>query len=200
MSAVPFAVLRHAPTEWNALGRLQGQTDTGLSAEGEAAARGWRLPGPADGWRRMSSPLQRARRTAELLRPAAPVTVVSALREMSFGAWEGCTLAGLRASGGAAFAAAEAAGLDFQPPGGESPRATMARIGRWTADLARGGEPAVAVSHKAAIRALLALATGWNMLGRPPHKLDWRSVHFFVAHDDGRVAVDRLNVPLERAP
>ena len=47
--------------------------------------------------------------------------------------------------------------------------------------------PAVAVSHKAAIRALLALATGWNMLGRPPHKLDWRSLHFFAAREDGRV-------------
>lgn len=197
MSAVPFALLRHAPTEWNAAGRLQGLTDTCLSPEGEAAARRWRLPAPAHGWKRMSSPLQRARRTAELLHPSAAVTVDSALREMSFGVWEGRTLAELRAAGGAAFAAAEAAGLDFQPPGGESPRTVMARIGVWAGSIARAGEPVVAVSHKAAIRALLAQATGWNMLGRPPHKLDWRSVHFFVAHDDGRVAIERLNVPLE---
>ncbi|MDP2376877.1 histidine phosphatase family protein [Reyranella sp.] len=200
MSAVPFAILRHAPTAWNEAGRLQGQTDTCLSPAGEAAARGWRLPAPADGWKRVSSPLQRARRTAELLGPSAPVGVESALREMSFGVWEGHTLAGLRAAGGAAFAAAEAAGLDFQPPGGESPRTVMTRIGRWTADLARTGAPVVAVSHKAAIRALLALATGWNMLGRPPHRLDWRSLHFFVAHDDGRVTVERLNVSLEGGP
>jgi probable phosphoglycerate mutase len=73
----------------------------------------------------------------------------------------------------------------------------MARICRWTRDVASAGGPVVAVSHKAAIRALLALATGWNMLGRPPHKLDWRSVHFFVAHDDGRVTIERLNVSLE---
>lgn len=199
MSAVPFAILRHAPTEWNASGRLQGLTDTGLSRDGEAAARRWRLPPPADGWKRMSSPLQRARRTAELLQPSVAVTVCSELREMSFGVWEGRTLAELRAAGGETFAAAENAGLDFQPPGGESPRTTMTRIGRWAADLARAGEPAVAVSHKAAIRALLALATGWNMLGRPPHKLDWRSAHFFVAHDDGQVAVERLNVSLESA-
>ena len=199
MRSVPFAILRHAPTKWNALGRLQGLTDTCLSPEGEAAARGWRLPAPADGWPRISSPLQRARRTAELVQPSAAVIVDSALREMSFGVWEGCTLAELRAEGGASFAAAEAAGLDFQPPGGESPRTALARIGGWAAALVRGGEPAVAVSHKAAIRALLALATGWNMLGRPPHKLDWRSVHFFVAHDDGRVVIDSLNVPFEAA-
>jgi broad specificity phosphatase PhoE len=194
--SVPFAVLRHASTDWNVERRLQGTTDTPLNAAGEADARTWRLPSPADGWTRLSSPLQRARRTAELLKPSAPVIVESALREMSFGTWEGHTIAELRQCVGAAFIAAENKGLDFQPPGGESPRAAMARIGRWTASIAAAGQPVVAVSHKATIRALLALATGWDMTGRPPHKLDWRGVHFFSANADGRVTVDRLNVPL----
>lgn len=193
MRAVPFALLRHAPTVWNASGRLQGLTDTGLSAEGERAARSWRLPAPADAWKRVSSPLQRARRTAELVRPSLPVTIDSRLREMSFGVWEGFTVTELRAAGGETFAAAEAAGLDFHPPGGESPRMTMVRLSVWSSTLT---EPVVAVSHKAAIRALLALATGWNMLGRPPHKLDWKCAHFFVAQDGRRVAIERLNVPL----
>ena len=197
MSGVPFAMLRHASTDWNAQRRLQGLTDTCLNAEGEAEARRWRLPSPADGWPRMCSPLQRARRTAELLEPAAPVTIDSALREMSFGTWEGRTIAELRATVGEAFIAAENKGLDFQPPGGESPRATMARLGRWTAAVAQAGRPVVAVSHKAAIRALLALATGWDMMGRPPHKLDWHCLHFFTARIDGGVSVDRLNVALK---
>lgn len=194
--SVPFAILRHAITDWNVERRLQGLTDTPLNAAGEADARAWSLPPPADCWKRLSSPLQRARRTAELLQPSAPVVVDSALREMSFGTWEGRTIAELRESVGAAFIAAENKGLDFQPPGGESPRAALARIGRWTASIAAHGQPVVAVSHKATIRALLALATGWDMMGRPPHKLDWRSLHFFSAHADGRVSVDRLNVPL----
>jgi broad specificity phosphatase PhoE len=194
--SVPFAVLRHATTDWNVEHRLQGLTDTTLNAAGEAEARTWRLPSPADGWKRLSSPLQRARRTAELLQPSVPVIVDAALREMSFGTWEGHTIAELRESVGAAFIAAEAKGLDFQPPGGESPRAAMARIGRWTASIAAAGQPVVAVSHKATIRVLLALATGWDMMGRPPHKLDWRCLHFFSAQSDGRVSVDRLNVPL----
>jgi broad specificity phosphatase PhoE len=193
---VPFAVLRHAATDWNAEHRLQGLTDTPLNAIGEADARAWRLPPPADGWLRLSSPLQRARRTAELLQPSAPVTIDSALREMGFGVWEGRSVAELRATVGAAFVAAENRGLDFQPPGGESPRAAMARVGRWAAGIASAGQPVVAVSHKATIRALLALATGWDMMGRPPHKLDWRCLHFFSARVDGSVSVDRLNVPL----
>jgi probable phosphoglycerate mutase len=196
MTAVPFAILRHATTEWNVQRRLQGLTDTCLSPLGEEEARRWRLPPPADGWARLSSPLQRARRTAELLQPAAPVTLDSALREMCFGTWEGHTVAELRVSVGERFLEAERRGLDFQPPGGESPRAVMARLRRWTAAVAGTGRPVVAVSHKAAIRALLALATGWDMTGRPPHKLDWRCLHFFSAGIDGSVSVDRLNIPL----
>ena len=196
MSGVPFAILRHASTAWNEERRLQGLTDTTLSATGEADARSWRLPMPAAGWLRVSSPLQRARRTAELLQPSAAVTVDSALREVSFGVWEGHTIAELRREVGEAFLDEERKGLDFQPPGGESPRSAMTRIAGWAAGIAVAGRPVVAVSHKAAIRALLALATGWDMTGRPPHKLDWRSVHFFTARPDGSVAADRLNVPL----
>ncbi|MFZ5782035.1 MAG: histidine phosphatase family protein [Pseudomonadota bacterium] len=196
---MPFAILRHAPTVWNAARRLQGLTDTPLSPAGEALARGWRLPPPADRWRRIASPLQRARRTAELLRPSAPVVVDTALREMSFGVWEGFTIAELRRDVGPAFVEAESKGLDFQPPGGESPRAAMLRLQGWAREIATSGRPAVAVSHKAAIRALLALATGWDMMGAPPHKLDWHCVHFFVAAADGSVAVERLNVPFDRA-
>ena len=196
MSGVAFALLRHASTAWNEAGRLQGLTDPPLSPGGEADARSWRLPSPADTWKRMCSPLQRARHTAELLQPTAIVSVDRRLREMSFGNWEGRTLAELRASEGPAFIEAENKGLDFQPPGGESPRAVMARIAGWTAEIAGRGEPVVAVSHKAAIRAVLALATGWDMMGRPPVKLDWRSLHFFHAEIDGTVRLDRANVSL----
>jgi broad specificity phosphatase PhoE len=193
---VPFAILRHAPTGWNAAGRLQGSTDIPLSAVGEATAKSWRLPEPAEGWRRMCSPLQRARRTAELVQPSAPVTVDSRLREMSFGVWEGKSVAQLRAEGGETFAAAERLGLDFHPPGGESPRIAMERIAGWAQEIAHSGEPVVAISHKAAIRALLALALGWDMTGRQPVKLDWKCLHFFMAHRDGKVTLDRPNVPL----
>jgi broad specificity phosphatase PhoE len=193
---VPFAILRHAPTGWNAEGRLQGSTDIPLSPAGETAARSWRLPAPADRWRRICSPLQRARRTAELVQPPAPVTVESRLREMSFGVWEGKSVAQLRAEGGETFAAAERLGLDFHPPGGESPRIAMARLAAWARAIGASGEPLVAVSHKAAIRALLALATGWDMTGRQPVKLDWKCLHFFIAHGDGKVTLDRPNVPL----
>ena len=198
--STPFAILRHATTSWNVERRLQGQTDIPLSAAGEAEAASWRLPQPADGWRRVCSPLRRARRTAELLQPAAPVTVDSRLREMSFGIWEGRTLAELRATVGEEFLIAERRGLDFEAPNGESPRTAMARMADFACDIARSGTPLVAVSHKAAIRALLAFATGWEMQSRQPVKLDWDCLHYFSVTGDGKVSLDRPNVPLSQGP
>lgn len=198
--SVRFAILRHAPTVWNGEGRLQGTTDIPLSAAGEAVAKACHLPAPTDRWKRMCSPLQRARRTAELVQPAAPVVVDSRLREMGFGIWEGKSVAQLRLEGGERFAEAERLGLDFHPPGGESPRMTMDRLKGWAAEVAATGEPVVAVTHKAAIRALLALATGWDMTGRQPLRLDWRCLHFFSARLDGSVSLDQPNVPLSDRP
>ena len=60
-------LIRHGATEWSASGRHTGRTDVPLSPAGEEAARA--LRGKLAGVRFdlvLSSPLQRARRTAEL--------------------------------------------------------------------------------------------------------------------------------------
>jgi broad specificity phosphatase PhoE len=182
------ALLRHAATTWNAAGRMQGRADPPLSPEGRAMLTGRRLPPELEGARWMSSPARRAQQTAALL-GAEDVQVVDALVEMDWGAWEGETLAALR--GAPDFAANEARGLDFQPPGGESPRAVMQRVTSWLGGLAEG-PPIVAVTHKGVIRAMLCLATSWTMLGKPPARLDWLCLHLFEVADGG-VRVARLN-------
>src|SRR5438874_5575955 len=68
MSDVPTVYLaRHGETEWSKSGQHTGRTDIPLTAAGEAGAKriGTRLAGIPFA-RVFSSPLQRARRTAEL--------------------------------------------------------------------------------------------------------------------------------------
>ena len=60
-------------------------------------------------------------------------TVEPALIETDWGHWEGRTLAELRQRHGGEMAALEARGLDFRPPGGESPRDVQARLASWLA-------------------------------------------------------------------
>lgn len=189
-----LAVLRHGPTEWSACRRLQGRRDIPLSPAGRAAVAAWRLPSALAGCAWLTSPLRRAVETAEDLGVAAERE--ARLIEMAWGEWEGLTLAALAALPGAALAERAAAGLDFQPPGGESPRQVQARLKPLLAELARGGAPVAAVTHKGVIRALFALASGWDMLGKAPARLDWQSAHLFRLDAAGRPAVERLNLAL----
>ncbi|MDH3473040.1 MAG: histidine phosphatase family protein [Rhodospirillales bacterium] len=188
-------LLRHGPTDWNAEGRMQGRSDRPLSAAGRAAVRRWRLPEGAAGYCWASSPLGRARQTAALL-GHEDAGVEAALIETDWGDWEGARLAELRERFGEEMTTLEAKGLDFRPPGGESPREVQARLRPWLAALAGAKRPCVAVSHKGVIRALLSLATGWDMTGPPPEKLRSDSAQCFRLMPDGRAEVVRLNLPL----
>lgn len=195
-SGTPLALIRHGPTEWTADKRLQGHTDVPLSAEGREVVSRWRLPEMLQGYDWVSSPLARATETARLL-GATNLAIEPRLKEMSYGAWEGRRLPDLRAELGDAMAENEARGLDFRADGGESPRELLARLTPWLAEVAKRRRPVVAVTHHGVVRALLSLATGWDMTGRPPHKLAWSAAQLFVLADDGTPAVDRLNVSLE---
>jgi probable phosphoglycerate mutase len=189
-----LAVLRHAPTDWNAAGRLQGRTDLPLSAAGREAARLWRITPDQAGWHWLTSRLLRARETARLM--GLDAAVEPALVEMSWGAWEGRRLDDLRRSDPAGMAALEAQGLDLMPPEGESPRQVQARLRPLLARLAVEGIDTGAVTHKGVLRALLSLATGWDMGDKPPVKLAPASLHLFRLAPDGTPHLEQPNISL----
>ena len=189
-----LVVLRHGPTVWSAEGRLQGRTDLPLSPEGRERVSQWRLPADAPDHDWISSPLARATDTARLLGGVPPVE--PRLIEMSFGAWEGHRLANLRAADPDGVAAREEQGLDFRAPDGESYREVQTRLSDWLAERAALGRPTLAICHKAVIRALYALAVGWDMTGPPPDRLADDTCHRLDLAADGTPVIDRLNVPL----
>jgi probable phosphoglycerate mutase len=192
-----LVVLRHAPTAWNRDKRLQGRTDVALDEEGIAVAARWHVDPAWAGYRILSSPLQRARMTASILFPDAEIGIDRRLIEMDFGAWEGKRLADLRAEPGGDAAAREALGLDFKAPDGESPREVQVRIQPLLARLAELERSTVLVTHKAVIRALYALASGWTMIGKPPAKMLPNCAQVFRLSEDAMPVVERLNVSLE---
>jgi probable phosphoglycerate mutase len=190
-------MLRHSPTGWTREHRLQGRADRPLDAAGRAAVLDWRLPSELRRLRWLTSPLARCTETAALL--GLETEIEPRLIEMDWGRWEGRTVAELRADPGEEMTAQEARGLDLQPPGGESPRAVQQRLAPLLAEIAATGKPTGAIAHKGVIRALLALATGWTMVGRAPAKLDWAAVHVFRLEPGGAPVIARLNQPLATA-
>ena len=191
-----LALIRHLPTVWNEEGRLQGRTDTPPSRCERTSP--WHAPVEIAHYRWLSSPLERCDATARRL--GVDAAVEPRLIEMDWSEWEGHTLAELRASLGDAMAAAEAKGLDFRPPGGESPRDVQARIAPLLAELAASGRDTAAITHKGVIRAVLSLATGWDMLGKPPYRLSRSAAHLFRLDSRGHPSIERLNLPLECEP
>jgi len=185
-------VIRHGETDWNAARLIQGRSDRPLSEAGRAGLRAARLP---SGWAdaaSFSSPLVRAIETAHLLGLAARPD--PRLIEMDWGEWEGRSLAELRAELGSEMSENEERGLDFRPPGGESPRDVQKRLRPLLAELR---QPTILITHKGVLRALYAMASGWAMTGKPPHRLIDGRGHSFRVSPDGSPSVDALNVPLE---
>ncbi len=186
-------ILRHGPTAWNAAGRIQGSVDEPLSEAGRARVAGWRLPPGTAAFRWVASPQRRAWETARLL-GLDPVPEPR-LAEMRWGAWEGRRLADLRAEG-ALTGERERLGLDFRAPGGESPRDVQDRLRPWLAEVAADGRPTGAVAHNGVLRALYALATGWDMVAEPAHRLADGCAHRYILAPDGTPALRAVNIPL----
>jgi probable phosphoglycerate mutase len=141
----------------------------------------------------VTSPLARCVQTAALI--GAPEAVREPrLIEMDWGDWQGKTMKELRDSLGQSMLDNEARGLDFRPANGESPREVTIRVKSWLREVAAAGVPTLAVTHRGVIRAILAEASGWDMRGKPPARLDWQAVHLFMLDPEGRPSVHRLNL------
>ncbi len=158
--------IRHGETAWNVEARLQGQRDIPINANGRA--QGYRCgevlrdllerdaidPGSLDF---VSSPLGRTRETMERLRAVLrldPATYRTdpRLTEVSFGQWEGFSLAELRARFPEAIAARERDKWNFTPPDAESYAAMSRRMREWYDTLSRD---TVAVAHGGTFRGLI---------------------------------------------
>jgi broad specificity phosphatase PhoE len=183
-----LALLRHADTAWSREGRIQGRADLPLLENILVS-----IPEACHGMRVVTSPLARCVQTAALL-GAPEAEREPRIIEMDWGRWEGESLAALRERRGKDMQENEARGLDFTPPGGESPRLVMGRLRSWLCEVAQKDVPTLAVTHRGVIRAILAEATGWDMLGKAPAKLDWQAAHFFLLDGKGTPSVEQLNV------
>jgi broad specificity phosphatase PhoE len=188
-----IAFLRHGPTEWNALGKVQGHTDIPLSEAGLAQMAALRLP--FEVLRIYASPLLRARQTAQALGLENPI-LDARLMEQNWGVWEGLTRTEILSRHGAdAFVnAGSEQGEAFRPGGGESTGELHARVAAFLKDAVREDSDAVAVAHLGVLRAAYTLATGWDMAAPMPAGLDVSKILLLSLEADGVPKIERLNL------
>jgi probable phosphoglycerate mutase len=194
--SIYVTLVRHGPTVWTAEGRLQGQSDVPLSPEGEAQVARWRLPPDLArlqiagelSW--AVSPLRRAVETAHRL-GANSLILEPRLMEAHYGEWTGLRIKDVEGL-------TQGMGWDWSPPGGESARDVLTRTRAWLDEVAAGGGPEawIAVTHRGAIRILLAAAVGWDLRAPPPFRLLPERVHRLRRRGDGHLQLLTLNEPL----
>ena len=174
VAAFPYRLifLRHGETAYNAENRLQGQLDIPLNARGREQARsvgrtlqariGAEIERLEAAGAFIASPLVRARETMEIARDAISLAPGryhpdSALKEISFGAWEGLTWPEIEARDPGGVRARRKDKWNFAPSGGESYAMLAERLRPWLEGLT--GD-AFVVSHGGVARALMTLVAG----------------------------------------
>jgi probable phosphoglycerate mutase len=143
-------LIRHGETEWSTLGKHTGSTDVPLTANGEREAASLRDRLASVRFDLvLSSPLQRARHTAELA-GFGDADVVPDLVEWDYGDYEGRTSVAVREERPDWYLWTDGA------PGGESPSDVAARVERVIARLRGTRGRCLVFAHGHVLRSLSA--------------------------------------------
>ena len=171
---IELCLIRHGLTDWNVSGRLQGWMDIPLNHTGQKQARRLAKRLTAQQFSRIySSDLCRAMQTAEIILAASDhknqqpeIIQCPALREISFGAWEGLTYQEIFEQYPQAAKTWQSEIASFAPPGGESLDQLVKRVTNFfvrlkeeyssTTDHTR----VLLVAHGGSLQVLLCLALG----------------------------------------
>lgn len=153
---------RHGQTEWNVEGRRQGRLDSPLTPHGllqaqrnAAVVRREQIDAV------FTSPLGRARRTAEILAEALELRVLDDLAEVAHGGWSGLTSAEIDTGWPGQRAARTKDKYLFRFPGGESYADAELRAVRALESIAAtGSRRPLLVSHEMIGRLLVKQLAG----------------------------------------
>lgn len=150
-------LVRHAETEWSRTHRHTGRTDIPLTDEGREHARALRAALAGQRFAlALSSPLSRARETAEIAGFGDRIELRDALLEFDYGAYEGISTVDVRKERPGWYLWRDGS------PGGETPDQVGARVDTVITEALAADGDVVLFAHGHLLRAL-----GARWLGQP---------------------------------
>jgi broad specificity phosphatase PhoE len=153
-----FLLVRHGQTVWNAERRMQGRSDSALTAHGRAqAAQSGALIARLGFDAAFASPLGRVRETAAIMAAHGPFAPMfdERLQEWDCGAWSGRLVDDVERTDPTGIEGWRGGDWEFRPPGGESFSDVVARARNFLAD-APAVQRIVIAAHGVMNRALTA--------------------------------------------
>ncbi len=162
-------LVRHGETMWNVEKRLQGWKDSPLTDNGLRSAK--RLAKRLQDIRLdrvFSSDQKRALTTAEIIAKDRniPIEVLSSLRELNFGSWEGMTISEIETLYPLEYSTYKTDPDRYTSVGGENIEQLFDRVSKALETIGSCGEENVlVVTHGVTIRALMTIISGQGMDG-----------------------------------
>ena len=192
-----FGLIRHAQTVWNQEKRIQGRSDTPLTAQGASLAEAWGRRLAAYRWDRMIvSTSGRALKTAELINISLRIPMMedSRLQEQDWGEWTGKTVAQLVKDRSVHLSEHVSAGWRFCPPSGEdrnevwkrSQHALKKAAEKWP------GKRILVVTHEGVIKCLIYRLNGRRFLPTEPPLLSQNQLHL-LTYDGNGLRIKEIN-------
>jgi broad specificity phosphatase PhoE len=184
-----LVLVRHGDTEWSENGRHTSRTDLPLLPSGVERARS--LAGALAGFefaRVLSSPLQRARQTAELAGFGGRVEVIDDLTEWDYGEYEGLTSPAIWAQRPDWKLWTDGA------PGGESPEQVAKRADSVIADAITAGGDVLMFAHGHILRVIVARWIFERVFVGAAFKLSPATLSI-LGHEHGYRVIERWNSP-----
>jgi probable phosphoglycerate mutase len=192
-----FGLMRHAETFWNLEKRIQGQSDSALTAQGQEQAILWGRVLKDGQWNRiLTSDTGRALETAKIINSFLKISLItdSRLREQHWGQWTGKTIAEIKAEEPQVLAEQENAGWSFQPPGGEDRKRVLQRSQKALKDFAEKwpAECILVVTHEGVIKSLLYHFCGRLFLPEEPPLIRPNHLHWLI-FDRNTLDMEKIN-------
>jgi len=194
---IRFGLIRHAQTIWNRDKKIQGHSDSPLTADGERQASSWGQLLLRYSWDRiLVSDAGRAMTTGERISAflRIPIEIEPRLREQDWGQWVGKTVLQIKSEAAELLDEQTTASWDFCPPGGEDRKSVLARSHealeeafiRWP------GENVLVVTHEGVIKSLIYYLSGRKFLPCEPRLLKSYHLHL-LAHDSDGLRLEAVN-------
>jgi broad specificity phosphatase PhoE len=194
-----LALLRHGKTVWNEEKRIQGRQDSPLSSTGRIQVHEWgKFLTEYRVDQIIASDLGRVRETVTILQQYCnnvPVEWNSALREQSWGDWEGKTFSELKEEQSEELLSQVRAGWDFCPPAGESRKDVLDRAMPVIKEALQRfpGKRLLIVCHEGIIKSLIYHLAGRAFLPEEKKLLQKRQLHLLYGIND-TVQLGPLNI------
>jgi len=192
-----FGLIRHAQTVWNQKKKIQGRSDSPLTADGQKQASSWGRILAQFAWDRiLASDAGRALATAEIVNAALkiPLTIDPRLKEQDWGQWEAKTVRQIEAEARHVLDDQVNAGWEFCPPGGESRLSVLKRSRQALQQAAERypGQNILVVTHEGIVKSLIYHLGGRKFLPGEPAILKSYQLHWLVC-DPGGLQIEEIN-------